>query len=76
LAWGGQFENLVSAQQRLFIVVPIGFALIFLLLGSLGSACDALLVYTAVPLAQTGGVFAPWFRDMTYSISSAVCFIA
>jgi len=47
-----------------------------LLLGSLGSARDALLVYTAVPLAQTGGVFALWFRDMTYSISSAVCFIA
>jgi cobalt-zinc-cadmium resistance protein CzcA len=77
LVWGGQFENLVSAQQRLFIVVPVCFALIFLLLlGSLGSARDALLVYSAVPLALTGGVFALWLRDMTFSISSAVGFIA
>src|SRR5712671_1872638 len=77
LVWGGQFENLVSAQQRLFIVVPICFALVFLLLlGSLGSARDALLVYTAVPLALTGGVFSLWLRDMTFSISSAVGFIA
>jgi cobalt-zinc-cadmium resistance protein CzcA len=77
LVWGGQFENLVSAQQRLFIVVPICFALIFLLLlGSLGSARDALLVYSAVPLALTGGVFTLWLRDMTFSISSAVGFIA
>jgi len=77
LVWGGQFENLVSAQQRLFLVVPICFALIFLLLlGSLGSARDALLVYSAVPLALTGGVFALWLRDMTFSISSAVGFIA
>jgi cobalt-zinc-cadmium resistance protein CzcA len=77
LVWGGQFENLVSAQQRLFVVVPICFALIFLLLlSSLGSARDALLVYSAVPLALTGGVFALWLRDMTFSISSAVGFIA
>jgi len=77
VVWGGQFENLVSAQQRLFIIVPICFALIFLLLlGSLGSARDALLVYSAVPLALTGGVFALWLRDMTFSISSAVGFIA
>src|SRR5258708_31017459 len=72
VVWGGQFENLVSAQQRLFIVVPICFALIFLLLlGSLGAGRDALLVYSAVPLALTGGVFALWLRDMTFSISSA-----
>jgi cobalt-zinc-cadmium resistance protein CzcA len=77
LAWGGQFENLVSAQQRLFVVVPICFVLIFLLLlSALGSARDALLVYSAVPLALTGGVFALWLRDMTFSISSAVGFIA
>ncbi len=77
LVWGGQFENLVSAQQRLFVVVPICFALIFLLLlGSLGSPRDALLVYSAVPLALTGGVVALWLRDMTFSISSAVGFIA
>jgi heavy metal efflux system protein len=77
LVWGGQFENFIAAQQRLFIVLPICFALIFLLLlGSLGSARDALLVYSAVPLALTGGVFALWLRDMTFSISSAVGFIA
>lgn len=77
LVWGGQFENLISAQQRLLVVVPICFGLIFLLLlGSLGSARDALLVYSAVPLALTGGVFALWLRDMTFSISSAVGFVA
>ena len=77
LAWGGQFENFAAAQQRLLIVIPICFALIFLLLlGSLGSARDALLVYSAVPLALTGGVAALWLRDMPFSISSAVGFIA
>ena len=77
LAWGGQFENFAAAQQRLIIVVPICFALIYLLLlGSLGSARDALLVYSAVPLALTGGVAALWLRGMTFSISSAVGFIA
>jgi cobalt-zinc-cadmium resistance protein CzcA len=77
LAWGGQFENLVSARQRLLVVVPVCFALIFLLLlGSLGSPRDALLVYSAVPLALTGGVFALWLRDIAFSISSAVGFIA
>jgi cobalt-zinc-cadmium resistance protein CzcA len=77
LVWGGQFENFVAAQQRLLIVVPICFALIFLLLlGSLGSPRDALLVYSGVPLALTGGVAALWLRGMTFSISSAVGFIA
>jgi cobalt-zinc-cadmium resistance protein CzcA len=77
LVWGGQFENFVTARQRLFIVVPICFALIYLLLlGSLGSARDAALVYSAVPLALTGGVAALWLRGMTFSISSAVGFIA
>ena len=77
LVWGGQFENLVSAHKRLFVVVPICFVLIFLLLlGSLGSPRDALLVYSAVPLALTGGVFALWLRGITFSISSAVGFIA
>ena len=77
LAWGGQFENLVAARQRLMIVVPLCFALIFLLLlGALGSARDALLVFSAVPLALTGGVVALWLRDMPFSISAAVGFIA
>ncbi len=77
LAWGGQFENLVAAQQRLVVVVPICFGLIFLLLlTALGSVRDALLVYSAVPLALTGGVAALWLRDMPFSISAAVGFIA
>jgi heavy metal efflux system protein len=77
LTWGGQFENFTTARQRLMVVVPLCFALIFfLLLGALGSWRDALLVFSAVPLALTGGVAALWLRDMTFSISSAVGFIA
>jgi cobalt-zinc-cadmium resistance protein CzcA len=77
LAWGGQFENLVAARQRLMIVVPLCFALIFLLLlSALGSARDAFIVFSAVPLALTGGVLALWLRDMPFSISAAVGFIA
>src|SRR6266436_4328593 len=56
LTWGGQFENFTAARQRLVVVVPICFALIFLLLlAALGSWRDALLVFSAVPLALTGG---------------------
>src|SRR5882672_8829745 len=59
------------------IVVPLCFGLIFLLLlSALGSARDALLVFSAVPLALTGGVAALWLRDMTFSVSAAVGFIA
>jgi len=77
LGWGGQFENFQVARQRLAIVVPVCFALIFvLLLGALGSIRDALLVFSAVPLALTGGVAALWLRDMPFSISAAVGFIA
>jgi cobalt-zinc-cadmium resistance protein CzcA len=77
LVWGGQFENLMMARQRLFIVVPVCFLLIFLLLMSaLGSARDALLVFSAVPLALTGGVAALWLRGMPFSVSAAVGFIA
>jgi cobalt-zinc-cadmium resistance protein CzcA len=77
LTWGGQFENLAAARQRLMIVVPACFALIFLLLmGALGSARDALLVFSAVPLALTGGAVALWLRGMPFSVSAAVGFIA
>src|SRR5262245_37007785 len=77
ITWGGQFENLVAARQRLTVVVPACFVLIFLLLYSaLGSVRDALLVFTAVPLALTGGVLALWARDMPFSVSAAVGFIA
>jgi cobalt-zinc-cadmium resistance protein CzcA len=59
------------------IVVPLCFGLIFLLLlGALGSARDALIVFSAVPLALIGGVVALWLRDMPFSISAAVGFIA
>jgi cobalt-zinc-cadmium resistance protein CzcA len=77
LAWGGQFENFEAARQRLVIVVPVCFAVIFLLLlSALGSARDALLVFSAVPFALTGGVAALSLRDMPFSVSAAVGFIA
>ena len=77
LTWGGQFENLASARQRLTVVVPVCFFLIFLLLYSaLGSARDALLVFSAVPLALTGGIAALWLRGMPLSVPAAVGFIA
>lgn len=75
--WGGQSENLVVAKQRLAIVVPVCFIMIFLLLvAAMGSVRDALLVFSAVPLALSGGIFALWLRDMSFSISAAVGFIA
>ncbi len=77
LAWGGQFENLSSARQRLAIVVPLCFAAILLLLyAALGSVRDAVLVFTGVPLALVGGVAALLLRGMPFSISAAVGFIA
>ncbi len=77
LDWGGQFENLQSASQRLMLVVPACFALILLLLyGALGSVRDAAIVFTGVPLALVGGVLALLLRGMPFSISAAVGFIA
>ena len=77
LSWGGQFENFAVARQRLVFVVPGVFVLIFMLLfGALGSARDAALVFSAVPLALTGGIAALWLRGMPFSISAAVGFIA
>ena len=77
LDWGGQFENLLAARQRLMIVVPVCFFLIFLLLFStFNSVKYALMVFTCVPLALTGGIVALWLRDMPFSISAAVGFIA
>jgi cobalt-zinc-cadmium resistance protein CzcA len=77
ITWGGQFENLAAARERLMLIVPACFALIFLLLlGALGSARDAILVYSAVPLALPGGIAALWLRGMPFSISAAVGFIA
>ena len=77
ITWGGQFENLASAKQRLMVVVPGCFFLIFLLLyTALGSPRDALVVFSAVPLALTGGILALWLRGMPLSVSAAVGFIA
>ncbi len=77
LTWGGQYENLVAAKSRLSMVVPLCFALILLLLFStFQSVKYALLVFGAVPLGLTGGVLSLWVRDMPFSISAAVGFIA
>jgi cobalt-zinc-cadmium resistance protein CzcA len=75
--FGGTFEQLQAAAERLAIVVPLALLLIFALLyGAFGSARDALLVFSGVPLALTGGVLSLWLRGMPFSISAAVGFIA
>jgi cobalt-zinc-cadmium resistance protein CzcA len=77
LEFGGQFENLEQARARLAIVVPSALALIFVLIFmAFGSVRQALLVYSGIPLAVTGGVFALWARSIPFSISAAVGFIA
>ena len=74
--YGGTFEQLQSASERLTIVVPLALLLIFgLLYGAFGTARDALLVFTGVPLALTGGVLSLWLRGLPFSISAAVGFI-
>jgi heavy metal efflux system protein len=76
-AWGGQFEQLVSARERLMLVVPLALVLIFgLLFATFGTFRDSLLVFTGVPLALTGGIFFLWVRGIPFSISAAVGFIA
>jgi heavy metal efflux system protein len=75
--WGGQFEHLQTASKRLMIVVPVAMLLIFLLLYStFHSMRLSFLIYTAVPMAATGGVFALFVRGMPFSISAGVGFIA
>jgi cobalt-zinc-cadmium resistance protein CzcA len=75
--YGGTFEQLLSASARLQVVVPVALGLIFVLLFmAFGSMRDALVVFSGVPLALTGGVLALWLRDMPLSISAAVGFIA
>ncbi|MGB4247815.1 MAG: CusA/CzcA family heavy metal efflux RND transporter [Pseudohongiellaceae bacterium] len=77
LEYGGTFEQLESASQRLSIVVPLTLLMILgLLVMALGSFRDALIIFTGVPLALTGGVLALWLRDMPLSISAGVGFIA
>ena len=76
LDYGGTFEQLESASQRLALLVPLTLALIFaLLLMTFGSAKDAMLVFSGVPLALTGGVLALWMREIPLSITAGVGFI-
>ncbi|MBM4389073.1 MAG: efflux RND transporter permease subunit, partial [Deltaproteobacteria bacterium] len=75
--WGGQFEQMVSAANRLKVVIPLALLLIFLLLFTLfGSVGEALLVFSGVPFALTGGVLSLWLRGIPLSISAGVGFIA
>jgi len=77
VSYGGQFENLVEARQRLSVAVPLALLLIFVLLYfTFGSIKQSLLIFTAIPLAAIGGIFALWTRDMPFSISAGVGFIA
>jgi cobalt-zinc-cadmium resistance protein CzcA len=77
LEFGGQFENLREAKARLVIVVPTALVFILVLIFmAFGSVRQALLVYSGIPLAVTGGIFALWMRGMPFSISAAVGFIA
>jgi cobalt-zinc-cadmium resistance protein CzcA len=75
--YGGTFKQLISATQRLQIVVPVALLLIYMLLyTAFGSTRDALIVFSGVPLALTGGVLAIWLREIPLSISAGVGFIA
>ncbi|MCU4676513.1 CusA/CzcA family heavy metal efflux RND transporter [Catenovulum sp. 2E275] len=77
LDYGGTFEQLESASKTLTLVVPATLIVIFaLLIMAFNSFKDALIIFTGIPLALTGGVFALWLRDMPLSISAAVGFIA
>jgi len=77
LVWGGQFEQMISAAERLQIVIPVALVLIFMMLYTVfGNFRDGLLVFTGVPFALTGGVLALWLRDIPLSISAGVGFIA
>ena len=75
--FGGQFENLERAQNRLLVVVPLALLLVFtLLFVTYGRAVDAVRVFTGVPFAAVGGILALWLRGMPFSISAGVGFVA
>ncbi|SCX02822.1 cobalt-zinc-cadmium resistance protein CzcA [Nitrosomonas eutropha] len=77
LAWGGQFEQMISAAERLQIVIPVALVLIFIVLYTMfGNFRDGVLVFTGVPFALTGGILALWLRDIPLSVSAGVGFIA
>lgn len=76
-SWGGTFEQLESAKQRLLVVVPLSLLMVFTLLFMMfNNAKDGLLVFTGIPFALTGGIVALWLRGIPLSISAAVGFIA
>lgn len=75
--YGGEFKNLQSAVNRLMIVVPLALVIILLLLyATVKSVRESLFVFSAIPFAAIGGVWALWLRDMPFSISAGVGFIA
>jgi cobalt-zinc-cadmium resistance protein CzcA len=77
VTYGGAFENLQAAKERLSIAVPVALALIFLMLYfAFGSAKQSLLIYSAIPLSAIGGIVALWMRGLAFSISAGVGFIA
>ncbi|HEX8875027.1 MAG TPA: efflux RND transporter permease subunit, partial [Nitrosospira sp.] len=77
LTWGGQFEQMISAAERLQIVIPLALGLILILLYAMfGNFRDGLLMFTGVPFALSGGVIALWLRGIPLSISAGVGFIA
>ncbi|MDF0714588.1 CusA/CzcA family heavy metal efflux RND transporter [Muricauda sp. 334s03] len=77
ITYGGQFENLQNAKARLMIAVPIALLLIFIMLYfAFGSVKEALLIFSAIPLSAVGGVLLLWLRDMPFSISAGIGFIA
>lgn len=77
MTWGGTFEQLESASNRLKVVVPAALVLVFMLLFAMfGNMRDGLLVFTGVPFALTGGIVALWLRDIPLSISAGIGFIA
>ncbi|ABE50816.1 MULTISPECIES: efflux RND transporter permease subunit [Methylobacillus] len=77
LSWGGTFEQLQSATERLKIVIPISLLLVFMLLYAVfGNMKDGLIVFTGIPFALTGGLIALWLRGIPLSISAGVGFIA
>lgn len=77
MTYGGSFENLNNAKQRLMIAVPVALALIFVMMFlAFGSVKESLLIYTAIPLSIIGGVFLLALRGMPFSISAGVGFIA
>lgn len=77
ITYGGQFENLQNAKNRLMIAVPVALALIFILLYlAFASIRETLLVFSAIPLSAVGGILLLWLRGMPFSISAGVGFIA